>query len=100
MDLPTIHPQVQSCFFHWRKALRDNLKKRGAEKVLSTNKSFNVIYRMCVGLAFVPADRTIEVFHVTIGRYIETTELPAECHQWIQYFVKTYIGSTEPRLTE
>ena len=79
---------MKSCFFHWRKCLRDNLRKKQA---------FNLVYRLTVALAFVAPTMVEEVWTRAIVPIIQLNDLPENAKKWAAYFEATYLGSINPR---
>ena len=88
---------MKSCFFHWRKCLRDNLRKKQAEKDVSSNTAFNLVYRLTVALAFVAPTMVEEVWTRAIVPIIQLNDLPENAKKWAAYFEATYLGSINPR---
>ena len=82
---------MKSCFFHWRKALRDNLRKKQAEKDVSSNTAFNLVYRLTVALAFVAPNMVEEVWTLAIVPVIQLNDLPENAKKWAAYFEATYV---------
>ena len=87
------------CFFHLRKALRDQLRRKGADKAVSTDNGFNLVYRLIVALPFVPLEKTSEVFDDIIMPFIEknSEHMSKEARQWIEYYQATYMGGLNRR---
>ena len=75
---------------HWRKCLRDNLRKKQAEKDVSSNTAFNLVYRLTVALAFVAPTMVEEVWTRAIVPIIQLNDLPENAKKWAAYFEATY----------
>ena len=92
-----VYPGVQIilCYFHWRKALRDNLAKKKAAVEVNKNRVLNKLYRMICALAFVPPSHTALVADAVIIPYLnrhQDEDLSEEAVAWADYFLDTYVG--------
>jgi hypothetical protein len=87
------------CYFHWRKALRENIQKKGCLVEVSTNPDFNKLYRMICSLAFVPAEDIAEVIDQIVTPFVDELEenISPAALDWCDYFVTTYVGSFNER---
>ena len=93
-----VYPRVKIvfCFFHWRKALRDNLAKKKVEVEVNQSHTFNKLYRLVCALAFVPSSAAANVADAVIIPYInehQDVDLSEEAVNWGDYFLDTYIGT-------
>ena len=93
----TVYPDVKIvlCYFHWRKALRDNLAKKKVAVEANTNPVFNRFYRMVCALAFVPPSHTAQVADAVIIPYLnlhQEDDMSDEAVAWGDYVLDTYIG--------
>ena len=86
------------CYFHVRKALRENLQKKGCKEEASTNPNFNKIYRITAAVASVPAADLGNVVTDVLGPFMALVdgELSENAVEWCDYFVATFIGFTNP----
>ena len=91
-----VHPGVKIilCFFHFRKALRDNLSKKKVTVEANKNARFNKLYRMICSLAFVPPSHTAQVVDTVLVPYLNRhqDEMSEEAVAWADYFMDTYVG--------
>ena len=87
------------CYFHWRKALRDQLGRKHCLTDVQQDPVFNNIYRLTTALAFVPPEKITEVFIGVLEPMVEENEenLSEEALDWFEYFTKTYIGAINSR---
>ena len=87
------------CYFHWRKALIENLRKKGAWVEVTKSKPFNKLYRLIKSLAFVPPEDMHDVITEVISPYVDKVEgeLTDDSLNWCEYFVNTYVGGVNPR---
>ena len=60
---------------------------------------FNQIYRLTTALAFVPADKIVDVYTLVLEPLVDghEEEMSDEALDWCDYFCKTYIGSRNER---
>ena len=67
-SLLKITPQViiLYCFFHWRKALRDQLSKKRALVFFNQSDKFQRFYRLITTLAFIPPEDVIDTWENTL----------------------------------
>ena len=88
-DIPVV-----ACFFHWRKALREQLSKKNALEDVNECSAMNKMYRLCVSLAFVPLNWVVEVGEKVIFNFVRVhkAQLSDDTIAWIDYFVDTYLG--------
>ena len=93
----TVYPGVKIvlCYFHWRKALRDNLSKKKVTVEANRNPVFNKFYRLICALAFVPPSYTAQVADAVVIPYLnqhQDDDLSDEAVEWGDYFIDTYVG--------
>ena len=87
------------CYFHWRKALRDQLGRKHCLTDVQQDPVFNNIYRLTTALAFVPPEKILEVFIEVLEPMVDENEenLSEEALDWFEYFTKTYVGAINNR---
>ena len=92
-----VHPGVKIilCYFHFCKALRDNLSKKKVTVEANKNKRFNKFYRMVCSLAFVPPSHVADVADTVLVPYLNRhqEEMSEEAVAWGDYFLDTYVGT-------
>lgn len=47
------------CFFHWRSALREQLKKKGCAEEASASSKLSQLYKWICSLPFVPQESVL-----------------------------------------
>ena len=91
--------KITYCYFHWRKALREQLGKKHCLKDVGTDEKFNKIYRFICALAFVPPEDVVAVVETVIEPLLDDHEdqMSVEASDWCDYFLQTYVGVVNPR---
>ena len=85
--------KLVGCFFHWRKALLENLGKKGCKRFYNKNPFFQDLVACCIAMALVPEEDIIEYWTLVEDRYEMIEEdLSDEAINYFTYFTRTYIG--------
>ena len=84
------------CYFHWRKALRDQLQKKKVLSELFNSEPMQEVYKLITALPFVPTADVIKVFETVIDplieKYINEGAISEKGEEYFYYFESTYIG--------
>ncbi|CAB4045553.1 Hypothetical predicted protein, partial [Paramuricea clavata] len=86
--------RVTTCFFHFRKALKDQVAKKGCIVEFNNSAILQTFIKMMAALAFVPIDQVVDTWENVIQKYYET-EIPEpsdEVEDFFSYFEATFIG--------
>ena len=78
------------CWFHFTKALFDNIKKLGRYKLYKSNQLFREWVRKLMALPLLPE---VEIHKVYISLELPTSELDDSAKELIKYF-RTYLNRT------
>jgi hypothetical protein len=85
--------KVVGCFFHWRKALNDQISKKGCKRFYNQSLLFQDLVTKCVAMALVPISKIHEYFSIVEEEFDDLEdELEDEAVDWFTYFSRTFIG--------
>ena len=85
--------KISGCFFHFRKALNDQIKSKGAQKFYNQSLDFQDVVAKCIAMALVPPAKINEYFCLVEAEVDEKEDdLEGSAVDWFEYFTKTYIG--------
>jgi len=87
---------VEGCFFHWRKCLNDQLKKKQCYAFYNKDIRFHEFVLRCVGLALVPLEKISDYFCLLEDDFEEMEEdLEEGAIEWFNYFTRTFVGKKQ-----
>ena len=85
--------QIEGCFFHWRKCLNDQLKKKHCYAFYNKDIKFHDLVLRCISLALVPLDKILDYFSILEDDFDDLEEeLEEGAIEWFQYFTRTFVG--------
>ena len=97
-EFKTFFPEaeVSGCFFHWRKALLDQIGKKGCKAFFNQNMVFQDLVTKCVAIALVPVDKVPDYFSLVEDEFDNIEDdLEEEACTWFEYFSKTFVGKKQ-----
>lgn len=85
--------EISGCFFHWRKALLDQIGKKGCKSFFNRNVEFQALVTKCVAVSLVPVAKVPEYFSLVEEDFdnIEDDLEEGAC-DWFNYFSRTFVG--------
>ncbi len=85
--------KISGCFFHWRKALIDQIGKKGCKTFYNTSIDFQDLVGKCVAMALVPVDKIETYFQLVETLFSELEDgLQEGAVDWFNYFARTFVG--------
>lgn len=85
--------KVVGCYFHWRKALNDQIAKKGCKRFFNQSLEFQELVSHCVAMAFVPIPKVNQYFALVEEEFDKLEDdLEDEAIDWFTYFSRTFVG--------
>lgn len=75
----------KGCLFHFGQSVYRRVVAEGHKQLYDTSEDYSLSVRMLIALAFIPADRIVDVYNI-----LKPT-LPDECESLCEYLEDTYI---------
>jgi hypothetical protein len=84
---------ISGCFFHWRKALLDQIGKKGCKTFFNESLDFQDLVGKCIAMALVPVDKVNDYLTYMESQFSEQEDYLEETDvDWFIYFTRTFVG--------
>ena len=86
--------QMNACYFHFRKCIREQLQKKGCIVEHNESESFQQLVSYMLTVVFVPVEDITKIWTEVIEpKFVEVEdELSEEAGEFYSYFENTYVG--------